>query len=380
MKIVHVLRAPTGGLFRHVVDLANGQVARGHRVGLILDSRTLMPRSRELLAAVGPQLELGVSAIPMSRQPSPADLLTVRRVGFRLRQIGPEIVHGHGAKGGAYARLANAPTAKVRAYTPHGGSLHDSAASALHNVIERMLVGSGNLYLFESDFAQNAFHRKIGRPRGLSQVVHNGLNAPDFEPVALATNATDLLFLGELRHLKGIDVLIDAVAILHSRHRHITASIVGDGRDLAQLRGRVSELNLSHAIHFHAGMSARTAFQLGRIVVVPSRAESLPYVVLEAAAAGKPVISTRVGGISEIFGDLADELVPPGNAAILAEKIAQAIDAPAKTQEQVQRLRARTASSFTADSMVEGVLSAYEQALAMQPEYDYPVAPILAHE
>ena len=374
------MRAPTGGLFRHVVDLASGQIARGHAVGLILDSRTLTPRSRDLLAVMATQLELGVSTIPMSRQPSPADLLTVRHVGFRLRQLGPEIVHGHGAKGGAYARLARAPTAKVRAYTPHGGSLHDSIASSLHNAVEKMLVRSGNLYLFESDFAQKAFCRKIGRPIGLSKVVHNGLNASDFEPVASAANASDLLFLGELRHLKGIDLLIDAVAILHSQHRRVTVSIVGDGRDLAQLQGRVSELNLSHAIHFHASMSARAAFQLGRIVVVPSRAESLPYVVLEAAAAGKPVISTHVGGIPEIFGASVDELVPPDNAPILAEKIAQAISEPAKTQEQAQRLRARVASSFTADSMVDGVLSAYQQALATQLEYDRPVAPILAHE
>ncbi len=66
-----------------------------------------------------------------------------------------------------------------------------------------------------------------------------------------------------------------------------------------------------------APMPARQAFALGRIMVVPSRAESFPYIVLEAAAAGKPLIATRVGGIPDMFGPLAERLVPPDDRIAL---------------------------------------------------------------
>ena len=70
-------------------------------------------------------------------------------------------------------------------------------------------------------------------------------------------------------------------------------------------------------------MPARDAFALGRLLVAPSRAESLPYIVLEAAAAAVPMITTNVGGIPEIFGPQAAGLVAPGDAAALARAIAR---------------------------------------------------------
>jgi glycosyltransferase involved in cell wall biosynthesis len=98
-------------------------------------------------------------------------------------------------------------------------------------------------------------------------------------------------------------------------------------------------------------------------MVVPSRAESLPYVVLEAAAAGKPLIATGVGGIPEIYGPLSDRLVPPEDAPALACAVAAALDEPAGTARTVQRLRDRVANSFTVAAMVDGVVAGYRDAL-----------------
>src|SRR5262249_53711689 len=71
-------------------------------------------------------------------------------------------------------------------------------------------------------------------------------------------------------------------------------------------------------------------FAMARALVVPSRAESMPYVVLEAIAAGLPIVATRVGGVPEIFGPRADELVPPGDAAALALAIDRMLAGPAQ--------------------------------------------------
>jgi len=268
----------------------------------------------------------------------------------RIAATRPDVVHGHGAKGGAYARLGSGAVA-IRVYTPHGGSLHydrSTLAGRVYLGVERRLLLRTDLITFESAYSDGVFRAKVGVPPGLSRVVHNGVTAGEFDSVALAVDAADLLFIGELRHLKGVDVLIDAVARLRGGGRTVTATIVG----------------LNEAVRFFGAIPARQAFAKGRILVVPSRAEALPYVVLEAAAAGKPLIATRVGGVGEIFGPAADRLVPPADAAALADAIAAALDRPDDTGRQAAALRQRVAADFTVDGMVEGVLGAYAEALA----------------
>jgi glycosyltransferase involved in cell wall biosynthesis len=363
LNILHVFRAPVGGLFRHVLDLTREQIARGHRVGLIADLRTGGARADEVLRKLEPSLALGLSRITMRRQPSPSDAIVLGHVIRRVAQAKADVVHGHGAKGGAYARMAFANKRAVRAYTPHGGSLHDALAGRFYLTTERLLMLRGDLFLFESIYSADMFRRKIGDPRGLARVVHNGVSQAEFEPVTLRPDATDLLFLGELRAIKGIDVLIDAIAQIHSQGRKTTATLVGDGPDREALQAQIARLGLNSTVRLVPAMPARAAFALGRIMVAPSRAESLPYVVLEAAAAGKPLITTRVGGIPEIYGPLSNILIPPADASALAQAIRQALDGPDAMAETTQKLRKRVQTSFSTESMVDGVLAAYQTAL-----------------
>ena len=110
---------------------------------------------------------------------------------------------------------------------------------------------------------------------------------------------------------------------------------------------------------------AREAFSLGRILVVPSRAESLPYVVLEAAAARVPMIATNVGGIPEIFGPFADRLGPCDDVQDLRRRIRAALaKPPAALLEEAADLSMRIAEKFSLDSMVDQVIAAYRDAIA----------------
>jgi glycosyltransferase involved in cell wall biosynthesis len=118
------------------------------------------------------------------------------------------------------------------------------------------------------------------------------------------------------------------------------------------------------AILFAGVKPAREAFTLGRILVVPSRAESLPYIVLEAAAAGLPLIATRAGGIPEIFGPQAAELVTPGDPAALAQAIAAAFKNPDAKRQAAQRLQTRIREHFSVDAMTNTILAAYKETLA----------------
>lgn len=366
LNILHVFRAPVGGLFRHVLDLTRGQVARGHRVGLIADQRTGAENAEKVLSELAPSLALGITRFPMRRHANPGDAVVLGHVMRRVLETDADIVHGHGAKGGAYARLVVGGK-RVRAYTPHGGSLlfgHDTLTGKFYLATEKLLMLRGDLFLFESAYSEQIFRHKIGNPHGLVRVVHNGVSRAEFAPAEPRPDATDLVFMGELRPVKGIDILINAIALLHREGRPVTATLVGSGPDRHPLIALVERLGLTHAIAFRPAMPGHEALKLGRIMVVPSRAESLPYVVLETAAAGKPLITTRVGGIPEIYGPLSGQLVPPEDTAALARAIATALDDPAATAETARRLRELVAASFSVENMVDGVLAGYQAALS----------------
>ena len=368
LNILHVLRAPVGGLFRHVCDLARGQAARGHKVGVVADAAG-GERADAALADLAKVLALGLTRVPMTRDLGPSDIAAVRHVGQRATAQGVNVLHGHGAKGGAYARLARRPPETVRVYTPHGGSLHyrwGTPAGLVYLTAENVLRRRTDLFLFESYYGRDTFAAKVGDPGAdaLVRVVHNGVADAEFLPVKTAPDATDLVFVGELRKLKGVDVLIEAMARLARDGRKLTATIVGDGADRGAFEAAVAAHDLAAAVQFVGAKPARAAFALGRLLVVPSRAESLPYIVLEAAAAGLPIIATNVGGIGEIFGPDADELVPPGDPAALADAIAQAMQDRGARHSASLRLKSRLRASFSVDAMTDAVIDGYREALA----------------
>jgi glycosyltransferase involved in cell wall biosynthesis len=365
-KILHILRAPIGGLFRHVVDLGRGQAERGHQVGVVAAEAEPGSVADTQLRALASQLPLGVMRIPMRRQLGLGDAAAVSHVSKVIAAAGPGVVHGHGAKGGAYARLARSTA--IRVYTPHGGSLHYgrwTPQGVVYRVAERILMRRTDLFLFESQFARDTYQAAIGTPRVPVHVVPNGVGAAEFQPIGSTGAKTDIVMVGELRYIKGIDVLIEAIAELVARGRIVAATIVGDGPDAASLRHLAAERGLSNSLRFAGYQPARHAFSLGRLLVVPSRAESLPYIVLEAAAAGVPMVATRVGGIPEVFG-ASTSLVPPGNATALAEAVIAALDDMAAAQTAANRLRERVRALYSQDGMVEGVLTAYREAIEVK--------------
>jgi glycosyltransferase involved in cell wall biosynthesis len=363
LRILHVLRAPVGGLFRHVADLAAAEAGHGHAVGLVLDSTTGGAEAERALQRLVPAAALGIHRVPMSRHLGLSDFNAVRLVERLAREKNADIVHGHGAKGGAYARLARAGA--LRVYTPHGGSLHYPAASPLGLLylnLERLLARRTDLFLFESEFGRRAFGEKIGAPRAAARVVHNGVRPDELVAIAPDRDAADVVFVGELRRLKGVDVLIEALSRLLAGERIESAILFGDGPDAGAYRAEIGRRGLSSHIQFGGSKPAREAFKRGRVLAVPSRAESLPYIVLEAAAAAMPMVATRVGGIAEIFGPDATALVPPEDPAALAEALLRTLEGDGAVR--TKRLRERVARQFTVAAMTEGVLAAYREALA----------------
>ncbi len=366
MKILMVLRAPTGGLWRHAVDLSEALALRHHDVGLALDAGFTDAQTQAGLDRLAPLLTLGIHRLPIARQPGFGDLSAAWRIRKLAKRLGVDIVHGHGAKGGIYARLAAVGTRhRVSVYTPHGGVIHYLDRPVLGMIVrglEKTMLGITDAIIFESEFASKIYSDRIGAPQNAWQVIHNGLGAADFAFLADAQTRFDFAFVGELRTLKGVSVLLQALA--GARHPDGTpASLVlaGSGPDEETFRKEATRLGLDERVRFVGVKPAREVFATTGCVVMPSLAESLPYVILEAAATGRQVIATRVGGIGEIFGPYAGALVPPGDVEALGKAMTDFLADPEDGARQGAQLREYVIVHFNAAGMTDAIEELYRE-------------------
>jgi len=368
LRILQVLRAPVGGLFRHVLDLTTGLAARGHEIGIVIDSLSADALTERKLAPIAELATLGIHRLPMPRVAGAGDVTTPFRIRSLATNLRIDVLHGHGAKGGVNARLGRLASKRAALYTPHGGTLHfgpGSMSGKVFRSIERALLPLTDAVIFESAFARGAYRSTIAQPRCPDPVVHNGLASPEFEPVTPDADAADFLFVGELRDLKGVHILLEAFSRLRRPDGSLpTLLLVGDGPDRSRYAEMVSALSLADRVTMPGAQVARTTFPRGQCMVVPSLAESLPYIVLEAAAAGLPVIATDVGGVKEIFGPTSSSLVPASDVSALQAAMQAFLDRPAEARAEARERLEFIAPRFSLDAMTEAIESLYHQAIA----------------
>jgi len=151
---------------------------------MIADAITGGHQAEAVLADLSARLALGVTRVPMSRQLGLSDVCAIAHVGRRAAILDADVLHGHGAKGGAYVRLANSRRA-IRVYTPHGGSLHyrwGSPTGLLYLTLERILIARTDLFLFESVYGRDIFRAKLGDHGAMARWCTTGLRQPNSIP------------------------------------------------------------------------------------------------------------------------------------------------------------------------------------------------------
>ncbi|MEO0545354.1 MAG: glycosyltransferase family 4 protein [Pseudomonadota bacterium] len=375
LKIIHCFRSPVGGIFRHVRDLIDEQVAAGHQVGVICDNNTGGAFEEALFAQLEHKLALGLHRSEMSRSITPGDALVAWRLYRAVSAAQPDILHAHGAKGGAYARIIGSILRlfghrTARLYCPHGGSVHfdpSKLSAKVYFGLERVMERFTDRLVFVSQYELDAYNAKVGKAHCPSSLVRNGLRPEEFEPVKPDPDAADLLYVGMMRDLKGVDLFLNALPqVVEKTNAPVRAVLVGDGPDRDRYRIMADDLmaqsNGAVSITFYEPMPAREAFALGKALVVPSRAESMPYIVLEALAASVPLIATRVGGIPEIYGPMADTLVEPDSSASLADAMAERITGRQDLPNS-ETLKRRINENYSSLVMSRDVMSAYQAAM-----------------
>ena len=361
MRIIHVFRGAVGGLFRHVCDQVLGQAKAGHDVGILCDSLTGGESAASKLKSLTPHCSLGVKRIEMKTLPGPADLNCLFQTISMARQGNAEILHGHGAKGGLFTRLAARRLGIASVYVPHGGSLHyewKSPQGVLFLAAEKALRVQRSGLIFVCAFERDSYAKKIGLAAIPSTVIYNGLSPDDFKPRQLSPSATDLFFVGEMRSIKGVDILLQALAAIDPRQRP-SLTLVGDGPQEAEFKALANALNLDGAVIFAGRKSMAEAMTLGHTLIVPSRRESFPYVVTEAMAAGIPIIASAVGGIGEALPISC--LFPVEDTNALAAKLEIGTNTRAKAMDEAVELQKVAAHRFSTTRMVAETLAFYQR-------------------
>jgi glycosyltransferase involved in cell wall biosynthesis len=371
LRIIHCFRSPVGGIFRHVRDLVIEHSKAGHEVGILCDSSTGGEHEDSLFDDIRPYLALGLTRVPIRRSVSFSDLGVLWDAYKKIKSLRPDVLHGHGAKGGVLARLAGSALrvnryCVARLYTAHGGSLHYSRSSLLGQFVlrmERLQELLTDALVFICEYERDTYTKRVGRPRTQTRLIYNGISEQDFELVPTRSDAVHFIYVGMLRDLKGPDLFVDAFAKTERLvGRPLSALMIGDGPDRDRYREMMVERGLGKRIGMLPAMRVQQAFSMSQNLVVPSRAEAMPYIVLEGLGAGKTIIATRVGGIPEALGKDSPALVEPDNSDDLARVMADAIRIPGWHQAAMPSMD-KVRSVFSASIMAKDVLKLYRDLL-----------------
>lgn len=365
-----------GGTRRHLVDVTRGQLELGHQVGLAVSCQR-EPRFREDLAQLA-GAGASVFEVPMLREISPrSDLRQLRALRRLLRDYAPDIVHTHSSKAGALGRVGSLlEEVGVRVHTPHTFAFLFNAEfgrvkRAFFRGIEVALARRSARVIAVSEGEAETFRNSgVVAPEKL-RVVRNGIDPSPWarakpalrSDLGIPREAPLIVVAGMLHVAKGQDLALRALAQPGLERAHLL--LLGDGVLRPVLSDLARELGLTERLHM-PGWNDDVPGWIAAcdLVLLPSRWEAMPYVVLEAMASARPVVATRVDGAREMLVDGEHgALCTVGDVDSIAEGLRRVLQAgSARRVAMGLAARQRLLGMATSERMVKGLLEVYTQA------------------
>lgn len=376
LRILLAMEAAGGGAARHVLDLAEGLLHRDHEVCLIYSPDRAEDWCSQAIQAMP---ALTTRQLPMRRAVGADDLKLTLQMRRLIDEMGPfDILHGHSSKAGALLRLAAIGKATPCIYTPHAFiTLNPDlglAARFAYRTVERLLSYLANVVNCVSE--QELEHaRSMGIQTRRLTMVHNGipqLAAVDGQAMRAELQLADdefcVGFVGRLSAQKSVHRLINAFATALHSDVSLRLVIVGDGPDRAELEELARNLGIGPRVIFAGARNGVAAMAAFDIFALPSRYEAFPYVLLEAAARGLPIVMTETGGAHSVVRHEENGfVVPQDQIEFLAARLGQLAGDP-ELVRRMSKCSQSVALEFSVDNMVEQTLGVYASALTLPAE------------
>ena len=347
-------------------EVALACAPQGPLLALVEQNRMQVHRLRHMVWAINPV----------------QDLLAVLELRALIKAQGYAVVHTHNSKAGFLGRLAGRlAEAPVIVHTIHGFAFHDQEPAwkrFLYKTVERWAAGwCDKLIVISQPLIEWALKEHIA-PAGQMVKIYSGIDLKAFRNPAdtgalrasLGLTKQDLV-VGEVAKLwegKGHDVLLKAVASIAQRAPSLRVVLVGEGGLRPRLEALADSLGIRNRVvftGFHGDVAAIT--QVMDIAVLPSLFEGMGRAVIEAQAAGKPVIGSRVGGIPDLIRqNVTGLLVEPGDVSGLASAIIQLCENPALRKQLGEAGSQSVDARFDARTMNQQILKVYDELLAVK--------------
>jgi glycosyltransferase involved in cell wall biosynthesis len=349
-----------GGVAGHVVAIAEVLAPR-------YDLDVACPRRSNVWETLSRRNGVRLHVIGSARRPAPGDLRTLARLVRLVRR--DDLVHAHSAKAGFLGRLAAALTGRRRTcvFSPHGWSFWAAkgAERRLYLALERLAARWCAVIVTQSDSERQAgLEARIGRPEQY-RVVLNGVDLARFdtEPAPVPGR---VVWVGRLAPAKRPDVAIEVGAELRQRGVEVDLVLVGDGPDREEAERLLAERPAGSATLAGRRPDIPELLREASCLLLTSEYESCPLGVIEAMAAGVPVVATAVGGVPELVTDGEHGLLAPaGDVTGLADAVQRLVADPAAARAMGAAGRERARESLSRERMVAELDAVYADVLSL---------------
>lgn len=365
-NILLIVGSPAGGIGTHIVAILKGL---NNEFNFYL--ATSLDKQDESFHRNLDLDELNIKDIKnviIEKKPSCKDFQNLYILWKYYREKNIDLVHGHGAKGGLYARLLGKLLGIKVIYTPHGGSMHQMHGKIMNKVymyVEKFLYYLTDIIIFESEYSKNIYTDKIHKNNPEKMIVnYNGIEVKECVPKREYQVPIKLASFGLLRHLKGHDLAIKAVDLLIKKGYEVVYTIYGKGEEKKKLQYLIKSLSLHDYVKLYGFVDNIEPYvKEADIILHPSRFEALPYVPIEAMNLCRTVIVSDVGGLTEIVKHNENGLVfKKESVEDLASKIEYLILNKEAYSLYSKNAKQTIESKFNIEKMLKTLTEVYEQS------------------
>lgn len=368
MRVLHILEATSGGTRQHILDLLPALQARGISNSLIYSPSRNAAFREDAAWLESKNCQTHEIAMGHSWQRA-GDFKALRKLHAHLKNHRYDIIHCHSSNAGLMGRLANwrQPQNIPLVYTPHYIAFAAGLPipqRRLARWLEKLLAPQTDFFIAVSQHEYSVLQRAQLLRNHNADVIYNGVDERQFSTEFSASEFFTIGCFGRLTAQKNQSLLVRALPIIAREIPNVRLRLVGDGEDASTLRELAAKHKVEDLIQWRGEMrDAKAEYPACDIVAQPSRWEGCSYALLEAAASGKAILASDVGGNREVVG-AAGVLRPSRDANLWAQNIVSLARDRSRREALGHAARARAASQFRLETMIEKTIAVYERVVS----------------